>query len=551
MAALDGYTLREALNGEAIAEILAPQGMDITVTLRIGSTNTTLTVTGAGNQPVPVVVPGSAFATAGAGSTAIIVAQQPSGERIGSGSVTLDMTGPSGGATTFQLDGTAHPLTLKDLGLSVQQLLDHAGGKVVIVKAENLTVYRNGTAVTEFTLEDLLAGLLQIQHSQPAGQQTLSGPSGAMSWKLEGPAGSTVTPIEGHFNFANGTGGAIIWGDGSGAGGTGYKWTSVAPDNGTNGGGGDDFIVGTTGGDLIFGDRSGGGAGGGFYASGIPGKGGSGKDWIYAGDGDDLIFGDGFDGGRGLSRNGGVGGYGGGGGGSGSNAGGAGGLGGNAGAGAGGTPGAGANNGGLGNYVTDRDGNGDVGWASTGTVATVVSDARSQFLWASSDMFRQDMGNGDDYIHGGNGNDYIMAGKGNDTILGGRGNDIMYGGAGVGRAAGESNRFVWEQGDAGNGAIDVIRDFSAWNGTSGDKLDISKLLENFHAATDDISHWIRTAVATTPSGQGWDAGRQGLLITIDIDGFGTGTVTQQIFLSNVTDSSLTAAALIASGALVI
>ena len=139
----------------------------------------------------------------------------------------------------------------------------------------------------------------------------------------------------------------------------------------------------------------------------------------------------------------------------------------------------------------------------------------------------------DDSLTGTTGSDLLIGGYGNDTIRGGQGNDVLYG-LGSGRAQGLDNDvFVWGAGDAGTGSSDVIRDFSAWNGTSGDKLDLKALLVGYQAGTSDISQWISVQNGVTlPGATGWDVGKTGTLLTIDIDGAGAGTVTQTIFLEN-------------------
>ena len=139
----------------------------------------------------------------------------------------------------------------------------------------------------------------------------------------------------------------------------------------------------------------------------------------------------------------------------------------------------------------------------------------------------------DNTLTGTSGSDLMIGGHGNDTIVGGQGNDVLYG-HGNGLAQGLDNDvFVWGAGDAGTGSSDVIRDFSAWNGTSGDKLNLSALLVGYQAGTSDISQWISVQnEVTLPGATGWDVGKTGTLLTIDIDGAGAGTVTQTIFLEN-------------------
>jgi Ca2+-binding RTX toxin-like protein len=140
----------------------------------------------------------------------------------------------------------------------------------------------------------------------------------------------------------------------------------------------------------------------------------------------------------------------------------------------------------------------------------------------------------DDSLTGTTGSDLLIGGNGNDTIRGGQGNDVLYGlGSGIAQGL-DNDIFVWGSGDAGLGAADVIRDFTAWNGTSGDKLDLKALLVGYQAGTSDISQWISVQNdVTLPGATGWDVGKTGTLLTIDIDGAGAGTVTQTIFLENV------------------
>ncbi|MDQ7991011.1 MAG: type I secretion C-terminal target domain-containing protein [Candidatus Dactylopiibacterium sp.] len=556
--ALDGYSFNEALNGASVAEIFADKGTQVAVTLRVGSSTTTVIVTGNGSEPVSVVFPGNAFADANGATRGALVAQvMPSGERFGNVALSLDLTPPAAGDHVLAIAAEPTALTYAHLGLQPNDLLRYVGSTVSLSGAENGSVRVNGEPVTEFSFNDLLAGKVSFEHAQA--ETMASGPGAAMAWELH-LVGSVAPTLAGALDLASPGNGAVIWGDGSGRGGSASQYTlpyNQATTAGADGGGGDDLLVGTRGADLIFGDGSGGGGGGGWIAGAAGGKGGGGNDRIFAGDGDDIVFGDGFDGTTAGTRYGAAGGYGGGGGGLGQSGGGANGWGGSAGgaANAWGTAGTGASNGAGGNYVADRDGNGgDIGQFTTGTVASAVAQARSEFLAgpsSGSNMFKQGMGRGNDAIDGGSGADYIMGGGGNDSIRGGQGNDIMYGGSGVGKQAGESNTFVWKQGDAGTGAMDIIRDFSVWNGSEGDRLDVSKLLQGFRPGTDDISHWITTAVTTAPEAQGWDAGRQGLMLTIDVDGDGSGRAMQQIFLSNITDAHLDAAALVASGALIV
>ena len=74
-------------------------------------------------------------------------------------------------------------------------------------------------------------------------------------------------------------------------------------------------------------------------------------------------------------------------------------------------------------------------------------------------------GKGNDQLAGNEGNDVLDGGAGNDRIVPGSGNDTMYGGTG-------SDTFEFHQDDvdffAFQNAVDVIKDWDANNGSSGD-----------------------------------------------------------------------------------
>jgi Ca2+-binding RTX toxin-like protein len=142
---------------------------------------------------------------------------------------------------------------------------------------------------------------------------------------------------------------------------------------------------------------------------------------------------------------------------------------------------------------------------------------------------------GADALSGTSAADLLIGMGGDDLIMGGAGNDILYGhGTGAIGSATDNDVFKWAAGDAGAGAIDVIRDFAVWNGTSGDKLDISGLLQGFQGSGQSLDKWVTIQDnVTPPTLLGWDATRSGALITIDLDGAGSGTVTQSIFLEGV------------------
>ena len=113
----------------------------------------------------------------------------------------------------------------------------------------------------------------------------------------------------------------------------------------------------------------------------------------------------------------------------------------------------------------------------------------------------------------------VVGGQGNDTMTGGLANDT----------------FAWFAGDAGTttGAVDIVKSFTAWNGTAGDKLDIGKLLTNgYVSGTSTLSQWV-TSVTNNASGAPSGVGTTNTKIVIDVDGTGSGTVTQTIWLDGV------------------
>jgi len=178
---------------------------------------------------------------------------------------------------------------------------------------------------------------------------------------------------------------------------------------------------------------------------------------------------------------------------------------------------------------------------SDGTISSATKAAQIFFVPTS-------LAGLDDILTGTNAANLLIGGDGNDTIRGGEGNDVLYGhGSGLPQGL-DNDIFVWGSGDAGTGASDVIRDFTAWNGTSGDKLDLSALLVGYQAGTSDISQWISVQSGVTlPGATGWDVGKTGTLLTIDIDGAGAGTVTQTIFLENASLTTTNVNQLISGG----
>jgi hypothetical protein len=143
-------------------------------------------------------------------------------------------------------------------------------------------------------------------------------------------------------------------------------------------------------------------------------------------------------------------------------------------------------------------------------------------------------------------NDILNANNRNFTsgktvlVVGGQGNDTMTGGA-------ANDTFIWFAGDAGTtGAVDIVKNFTAWNGTAGEKLDISKLLtNNYVSGTSTLSQWVTSVSSNVTAVNGAPAGLSSTntKIVIDVDGqpaagaaagaAGTGTVTQTIWLDGV------------------
>lgn len=439
-------------------------------------------------------------------------------------------------------------------------------------------------ATTILSLADLTSGKYLIKYSQSDEQAAGRLAAGAF----------TVTPTSGSaYNaaldivIATNTG-AAVWGDESGFGGRANSNNNSTVGAGA---GGTDMLLGTSQADIMFGDGSGGGAGGNVLTNAtlFGGAAGGGADTLFAGMGDDILFGDGFAGTSTSALVAGAsdGGYGGGGGGAASrylSAVGTVGMGG-VGAGAGGDMYTGILSGGsttLGfftngtavvsstevgvgagvsadgnstagtNYVAelDRDAASTAGQFNNtgGTVASTVKSARAAFLTGTgSNMFNQTMGAGNDVINGGAGNDYIMGGNGNDTITGGQGNDIMYGRGGGTLSGTDNDSFVWQRGDAGSaGALDIIRDFTPLSGGTGDRLDLTQLLEGYTSGTSTLANWVTNIQAGVRGSSlvddgviagSWDASQSGTLITLDVDGTGSGTTTQKIFLAGVTLST--------------
>jgi len=89
----------------------------------------------------------------------------------------------------------------------------------------------------------------------------------------------------------------------------------------------------------------------------------------------------------------------------------------------------------------------------------------------------------------------------------------------------DNDTFKWNSGDASAGSLttDTIKDFKAWDGSSGDKIDISDLLRGlgYQAGTSTLSDWVSFTAAN-----GNTAAR------IDIDTGANPSVVQTIVLEN-------------------
>ena len=137
-------------------------------------------------------------------------------------------------------------------------------------------------------------------------------------------------------------------------------------------------------------------------------------------------------------------------------------------------------------------------------------------------------------ITGTTGNDYLVSNTVYHTIIGGQGNDVMwaggYGDIGWANSSSYADVFKWNSGDAGTaGATDTIKDFVRWNGTSGDQLDIRSLLAGGYANGSTLANWVKSIT----TGQTVNGVANSSVMVIDIDGTGSGTVTQVIVLEGV------------------
>ncbi len=110
----------------------------------------------------------------------------------------------------------------------------------------------------------------------------------------------------------------------------------------------------------------------------------------------------------------------------------------------------------------------------------------------------------------------------------------------------DNNVFVWNDGDAQGGAVDVIKDFVVWDaalpghGPKGDRLDIRNLLQGYTAGSD-LSQWVTLTTTAVVNGTA--------SLAIDLDGLGTNTTTQVINLQGANLSGYDLNRLVADGVL--
>ncbi len=118
---------------------------------------------------------------------------------------------------------------------------------------------------------------------------------------------------------------------------------------------------------------------------------------------------------------------------------------------------------------------------------------------------------GDDIITGTDARDLLIGVEGNDRLSGGAGADTLYGGEG-------NDIFAFARDSAFDG-IDTIRDFEI-----GDRLDVSDLLDNYNAGTDNLADFISTQMRG-----------QDLLVLVDVDGQGAGVAQAIALLENTSE----------------
>jgi Ca2+-binding RTX toxin-like protein len=148
-----------------------------------------------------------------------------------------------------------------------------------------------------------------------------------------------------------------------------------------------------------------------------------------------------------------------------------------------------------------------------------------------------DGGSGDDILVGGDGEHILLGGEGDDTLVGGGGNDILTGGEGA-------DLFIWNSGDQGTAAspaADIVTDF---NGSEGDVLDLSDILQG--EESNDITDYISVAeqgndviLSLTPEGNGGDMTQTITLQNTSIDQLLGGVDTSSMSNADIINSLIT------------
>jgi len=136
-----------------------------------------------------------------------------------------------------------------------------------------------------------------------------------------------------------------------------------------------------------------------------------------------------------------------------------------------------------------------------------VSSTLDATLYPSAKSI-EDTAGSDSLLNGTAGVDYIFGYDGADTLTGLSGDDILVGGSG-------NDTFKWQAGETGT---DIIADWS----TGSDILDLSELLQGETIAT--LDYFLDFSYNASPSKT---------MLTIDVDGSGSGTDEQIIVFEGV------------------
>ena len=126
---------------------------------------------------------------------------------------------------------------------------------------------------------------------------------------------------------------------------------------------------------------------------------------------------------------------------------------------------------------------------------------------------------GSDAIDAGAGNDKVYGQEGNDSIIGGAGNDILSGGSGA-------DTFKFNNADKGTAAAPAVDTVIGFNENTGDKLDLSDLLQGDTPGT--IANYLHFVASGTGNAD----------TTIEVYSAGNATIDQKIVLQGVTLASL-------------